>query len=308
MNLAYPFNLISGLGLGISYSSFTQIGAALPSRDFGPLKIQSFVNANTGNLILFDHKLVLPAKNFPVELSYVYNSHAQTVSGIWRLAHKYFKTLPAASQTSPAILIEEDGCETTYQFDSKTNRWLPPYWSDSRPYLSHDTALQQWIWFDPKTQITEIYNEQGYLIQRLDSKNKETTYRYNRTQTPWQLTDIEAPGRSYEIRRRQLADGSHQESIYYVRSWAEDTLLKFSTFDINGRLTRTTIALDIYDRRKWPNIEYKYLAPPKSKATLTDKDVYSLAYIDKIEQSDGSGLSFVYASYAGGGTKADYFL
>ncbi|TLY46552.1 MAG: hypothetical protein E6K54_08415, partial [Gammaproteobacteria bacterium] len=131
MNLAYPFNLISGLGLGISYSSFTQIGAALPSRDFGPLKIQSFVNVNTGNLTLFDHKLVLQERNFPVELCYVYNSHAATVSGIWRLAHKYFKTLPTASQTSPAILIEEDGHETSYQFDSKTKRWVSPYWSDS---------------------------------------------------------------------------------------------------------------------------------------------------------------------------------
>ena len=296
MNLAYPFNLISGLGLGVSYSSFTQMGvAALPSRDFGPLKIQSFVNANTGNLILFDHKLVLRERNFPVELSYVYNSHAQTVSGIWRLAHKYFKTLPAATQTSPAILIEEDGHETSYQFDSKTNRWASPYWSDSRAYLSHDTTAKKWIWFDPKTQITEIYNESGYLIQRLDSKNEATTYRYDQT-TPWQLTTIDAPEGRYEIHRHQLADGSHQESIYSIKM-GETSQLKFSSFDIDGRLTKTTIALlDVHDRSKWPSIEYQYLAPPKSKATLSDKDVYSLAYLDKIEQSDGSGLSFVYGT------------
>ena len=59
MNLSYPFKLISGKGLGLSYSSYTQIGAALPSRDLGLLKIQSFVNVNTGNLILFDYKLEL---------------------------------------------------------------------------------------------------------------------------------------------------------------------------------------------------------------------------------------------------------
>ncbi|HEY2566290.1 MAG TPA: hypothetical protein VGH95_01080, partial [Candidatus Aquirickettsiella sp.] len=295
MNLAYPFNLISGLGLGVSYSSFTQMGAALPGRDFGPLKIQSFVNANTGNLILVDHKLVLQERNFPVELSYVYNSHAPTVSGIWRLAHKYFKTLPAATQTSPAILIEEDGHETSYQFDSKTNRWASPYWSDSRAYLSHDTTAKKWIWFDPKTQITEIYNESGYLIQRLDSKNEATTYRYDQT-TPWQLTTIDAPEGRYEIHRHQLADGTHQESIYSIKK-RETTLLKFSSFDIDGRLTKTTIALlDVHDRSKWPSIEYQYLAPPKSKATLSNKDVYSLAYLNKIEQSDGSGLSFSYGT------------
>ncbi len=293
MNLAYPFNLISGLGLGISYSSFTQIGAALASRDFGPLKIQSFVNVNTGNLTLFDHKLVLHERNFPVELSYVYNSHAQTVSSIWRLAHKYFKTIPA-STASPAVLVEEDGHETSYQFDSKTNRWMSPYWSDSRSYLSHDTTAKKWIWFDPKTQITEIYNESGYLLQRLDSKNEATNYRYDQT-TPWQLTTIEAPGCNYEIRRQQLADGSHQESIYAIKM-EEATLLKFSSFDIDGRLAKTTIALDSPDRSKWPSIEYKYLAPPKSKATLADKDVYTLAYLDKIEQSDGSGLSFNYGT------------
>ncbi|WP_342146122.1 hypothetical protein [Rickettsiella endosymbiont of Aleochara curtula] len=296
MNLAYPFNLVSGLGLGISYSSFTQLGAALASRDFGPLKIQSFVNVNTGNLTLFDHKLVLQERNFPVELSYVYNSHAQTVSGIWRLAHKYFKTIPA-STASPAVLVEEDGHETSYQFDSKTNRWVSPYWSDSRAYLSHDATEKKWSWFDPKTQITEIYNESGYLLQRLDSKNEATTYRYDQT-TPWQLTTIEAPGCNYEIRRTQLADGSHQESIYSVKM-EEATLLKFSSFDIDGRLTKTTIALDSPDRSKWPSIEYKYLAPPKSKATLSDKDVYTLAYLDKLEQSDGSGVSFNYGTTSG---------
>src|SRR5204862_6487482 len=187
-------------------------------------------------------------------------------SGIWRLAHKYFKTLPTASQTSPAILIEEDGHETSYQFDSKTKRWVSPYWSDSRAYLSHDATEKKWIWFDPKTQITEIYNEQGYLFQRLDSKNEVTTYRYDQT-IPWQLSSIKAPCCTYEIRRQQLADGSHQEFIYFVKL-RETTLLKFSSFDINGRLTKTTIALDSHDRAKWPSIEYKYLAPPKSKATL----------------------------------------
>ncbi|MFZ2486274.1 MAG: hypothetical protein WAW84_06770, partial [Candidatus Rickettsiella isopodorum] len=294
MNLTYPFNLISGLGLGISYSSFTQLGAVLPSRDFGPLKIQSFVNVNTGNLTLFDHKLVLQERNFPVELAYVYNSHAATVSGIWRLAHKYFKALPAASQTSSAILIEEDGHETPYQFDSKTNRWVSPPWSDSRAYLSHDATEKKWSWFDPKTQITEIYNESGYLIQRLDSKNEVTTYRYDQ-RTPWQLSSIEAHCCTYEIRRHQLADGGHQESIFSVKL-ENATLLKFSSFDIDGRLTKTTLALDNPDRSKWPSVEYKYLAPPKSKATLSDKDVYTLAYLDKFEQNDGSGVSFNYGT------------
>jgi YD repeat-containing protein len=297
MNLAYPFSLISGKGLGISYSSFTQIGAALPSRDFGQLKIQSFVNVNTGNLILFDHKLVLPEKNFPVELYYVYNSQAQTVSGIWRLAHKYFKTIPVSTTTpmaSLAILVEEDGHETSYHLDDKSGLWVPPLWSDSRPYLYHDASAKQWQWFDAKTQITEIYNEYGYLIQRLDSKNEATTYSYDKTQTPWQLSAIEGPSRTrYEIRRQQLPDGRHSESIYQIYI-EKPTLLRYSEFDMDGRLTQTTIVLKNPDQSQWPRVDYKYRFPSKNRDKLSDPDVYWLAYLEEVMQSDGDCLSFVY--------------
>ena len=122
MNLSYPFKLISGKGLGLSYSSYTQIGAALPSRDLGLLKIQSFVNVNTGNLILFDYKLELVEKKFPLELYYVYNCHAKTADSIWRLAHKYLKTVPASATAPLAILVEADGHETPYHRDDKTGR------------------------------------------------------------------------------------------------------------------------------------------------------------------------------------------
>ena len=111
MHLTYPFSLISGNGLGVSYSSFTQIGSALPSRDFGVLKMQSFINVKTGNLIIFDHKLIVQESNFPLEFYYVYNSQAQKVADIWRFAHRRFKFLPQPNQTLSAILIEKDGHE-----------------------------------------------------------------------------------------------------------------------------------------------------------------------------------------------------
>ncbi|OIZ98242.1 hypothetical protein BEV13_06915 [Rickettsiella grylli] len=145
MNLAYPFNLISGKGLGVSYSSWTQIGPALPSRDFGELKMQTFINVNTGNHIIFDHKIVVQENNFPLEFYYVYNSQAQTMADVWRFAHKRFKRLPQPGQTSPALLIEKDGHETLYQFDRKTNAWMAPYWSDSRPSLKYDAAAKNGV-------------------------------------------------------------------------------------------------------------------------------------------------------------------
>ncbi|MGB9087927.1 MAG: hypothetical protein WCB98_06125, partial [Candidatus Aquirickettsiella gammari] len=287
MNLSYPFKLISGKGLGLSYSSYTQIGAALPSRDLGLLKIQSFVNVNTGNLILFDYKLELVEKKFPLELYYVYNCHAKTADSIWRLAHKYLKTVPASATAPLAILVEADGHETPYHRDDKTGRWLAPCWSDSRPYFCHDAASKQWKWFDPKTQISEIYDERGYLTQRLDSENSATKYYYDEMETPWRLYRIETPGNYYEIRRQDRADGSYIESFYRISS-EEPRLLKFSLFDRAARLIQTTIALDDPDQSKWPYVNYGY------RASDERKNVSVLAYLNELKQSDGSYFYFSY--------------
>ncbi|MFM2322307.1 MAG: hypothetical protein RLZZ225_460, partial [Pseudomonadota bacterium] len=288
MNLSYPFKLISGKGLGVSYSSYTQIGAALPSRDLGLLKIQSFVNVNTGNLILCDHKAALVEKNFPLELYYVYNSHAETVAGIWRLAHKYLKTVPASATAPLAILVEADGHETPYHRDDKTGRWLAPFWSDSRPYLSYDAASKHWKWFDPKTQISEIYDEGGHLIQRLDSENRATEYYYDQMETPWQLERIRTPGCSYEIRRQERGDGSYIESFYRI-FLDESSLLQFSQFDKAARLIKTTIALADHDKSKWPYVKYHYRADAEGGG-----GVYALAYLASLEQSDGTYFYFHY--------------
>ena len=294
MNLAYPFSLISGNGLGVSYSSLTQIGPAIPSRDFGVLKMQSFINVSTGNLIIFDHKLIVQEQNFPLEFYYVYNSHAETMADIWRFAHKRFKLLPKPDQTSSAILIEKDGHETDYQFDSKTNRWLAPYWSDSRPYLHYDKPENQWVWFDPKTQITEIYNDQGYLQERLDSRNERTRYRYDDLQTPWKLTKILAPESNYEFHQHWV-NNERIESIYEVNA-GSPTLLRTSVFDRNARLIRTILPAERTEYAKRPQINFVYRAPSKDPAELSDEDVYNLAYLDYIKQTDAdtSNLSLMY--------------
>lgn len=292
MNLSYPFNLISGKGLGVSYSSLTQIGPALPSRDFGLLPIQSFVNVFTGNLILFDYKCVLPDKNIPLEFYYVYNSHATIVDTIWRLAHKYFKKLPSVS--SPlAILVEVDGHETPYQFDSQSNRWQAPYWSESRPYLTQDPATEQWRWFDPQTQITEVYNQHGCLIERLNRKNESTWYSYSPTQTGWRLRKISTLGADYEF-RQYFIKGQRYESIHHIYLHKE-TLLKTSVFDIEGRLLRTYLPKKGLDSTQWPQVNYTYKAPSDRQATQpSQRDVYVLSPLAKIEQNDGSYCSFVY--------------
>ena len=292
MNLAYPFSLISGKGLGVSYSSWTQIGAALPSRDFGELKMQSFINVNTGNHIIFDHKMVVQENNFPLEFYYVYNSHAQTMSDIWRFAHKRWKLLPVSTQNSSVILIEKDGHETDYQLDSKTNRWVAPYWSDGRPYLKQDAATSKWIWFDPKTQITEIYNTQGYLLERLNSRNERTTYHYDNFQTPWRLIAIHAPGSTYEFHQR-VVNGERFESIVQVNSGGS-TLLRTSVFDIDGRLRQTLLPAKTLDLAKQPQINFVYRAKCQDPTKLSDKDVVFFAYLDSVEQTDGSHLSFRY--------------
>jgi hypothetical protein len=73
------FSPITGQGLGVSYSSLTQIGSVFPLQGFGQAGINFFMNLATGNVILFDRAVRLVEENFPIEFQFIYNSLAPTL-------------------------------------------------------------------------------------------------------------------------------------------------------------------------------------------------------------------------------------
>src|SRR6185295_17779492 len=100
MSLRYPFHLIANNCLGVSYSSFNQVGEILPGKSFGQAKIKIFTNISNGNLVIYGHEHSLIECNFSVELYYLYNSQDGT-NGNWRFPNKRFLKLPAKPIKQP---------------------------------------------------------------------------------------------------------------------------------------------------------------------------------------------------------------
>lgn len=52
---SYPYQLMTGNGLGITYSSLQQVGPVLPATGFGQANVAVFLNLKTNNVMLQDH-------------------------------------------------------------------------------------------------------------------------------------------------------------------------------------------------------------------------------------------------------------
>lgn len=228
----YPFTLISGNGLGTSYSSLKQTGSLLPNQSFGQAGINVSVNVATGNLVVHDHAVKCMEMNGPQEFQYVYNSQAANTGSAWRLALKQFTQLPnPRSPSGTATLIEADGHATTYETTDGV-MYVATGLENGTPYLYWNTGTNQWFWYHPGTKVTEVYNPQGYLISRSDVEGRTTTYSYDANN---ELSAVVGPtGDTYQILRNDQT-----VAVYQVE---DDTniLLQTYQFDTQGRLTSTT--------------------------------------------------------------------
>lgn len=235
-----PFNPVTGLGLGISYSSLNQIGGVFPQNGLGQASVKFYVNMVNGNLIVKDRMSKLQEMNGDLEIGYFYNSQAATTQTAWQLNIKSLTQLPSVNPPvgQTAVLQEEDGHLTTYTLSTSNGSpiYIAPGLGDGTPYIYYDADNTRWKWYHPKTQITEYYNLQGQLTGRLDALGRATNYYYDRN---GQLSSITGPtGNTYVISRNGPNVG-----IYEVIG-GQQKLLQFYTFDSLGRLTQSQVSLD----------------------------------------------------------------
>ncbi len=284
MKELFPVNVVTGSGLGISYSSMAQVGEVVPAKPFGEAELRCYNNIATGNLIVFDHPVIVMERNFPVKIQFVYNSMAADETKVWHFAHKKFKS-PFRSPTDKSqsmVLIEEDGHETTYSLFSTTDTptWFPPHCGEGRPYLQYNNDLNLWVWFNPKTRVTEHYNQEGMLLSRFDPLMRETRYEYN---ADGSLKTIHAPsGDQYTLVKIAHIDGSYELSCYQKKTDGNLTLLQSWQIDSKQRVEKTFI-YSSEDMVPAYSIEYTYDPQAQRARQLTN-----------ITQTDRSKISFSY--------------
>ena len=264
--MRFPYTPVVGQGLGVSYSSLTQLGPIVPSQQPGQANVKVFINIANGNLTVFDHTASVIEQNGQLDFRYVYNSQANPGQA-WRLGvARRFKQLP--SPTRPfgptAVLQETDGHETTYTIGFN-NWYFAPAHGEGTPYFRYHESTGQWILFEPHSQITEYYDAQGILRKREDAAGRTTTFEYDANQ---QLTAVVAPNNNrYEIRRAGGDVG------IYLREGDRTTLLQVHHFNSAGLLEFTEL----------PN-QYR----------ITYQYKLNSSQLDSIEQTDGSVYTFDY--------------
>ncbi len=270
----YPFTLVSGQGLGVSYSSLNQVGSVLPATEWGQAQLKLFVNVATGNLIIHDHAFKAIEGNGILDLGFKYNGYVDDPAKAWRFGPaKKFKSLPISSDANTATLIESDGHETVYTSTGGTPPlFVAPGLRDGTPHLYYDNTLKVWVWYDPGTKITEHYNAKGLLTHRFDAEGHCSYFEYDAHD---EISAVTGPdGNRYEIERTAT-----DVKIYAVKGETIRVLLQAHRFDSYGRLETTQI-------------------PNPDGTHYTVKYTYRLntSQIREITQSDQTSVVFGYAS------------
>ena len=256
----YPIHVISGKGKGYLYSSYTQVGDLIPARPMGQAKVDIFANLANGNYVISDHNQHYVDQAGDVDLHYVYNHQLEKNTAHWRFAFRTISKFP--TQTSPGKLIEEDGSEVEYTHQGN-GIYTAPGWSEGTPYLQK--SQQHWVWYHPKKGLTEIYNNQGQLVERRGLTGKKTKFSYDSNN---ELSSIMlSSGRTLTIKRAKVANGRVEE-IYDGQQ-----LLQTYEFDNLGRLLSSTVS-------------GKYAVKPDYKTTYHYQG--NNTQVDSISQDDGS--------------------
>ena len=173
--MKYPFQIIAGDGLGVSYSSQDLIGDILESRPLGAAEIQTYCNITTGNLVIFDRAFKAREKSGLLTIQYVYNSFLSRPLG-WQL------NLPAVFHypkdlTDNLIFKEKDGHVSNYTYDAASQTYVAPVGPSGTPFFQ---KLSDDIWkrIDPTTGNEEYYNSAGRLRSQCDVAGRTSTFVY----------------------------------------------------------------------------------------------------------------------------------
>ena len=289
---SYPYQLIIGNGLGTSYSSLQQVGKVLPATGFGQAKIELSLNLKTNNVILHDHCRHFPELSGEVTMYFIFNRNTSQASDCWRLAHPEIKTLPASS-SNPLVFVEEDGHETTYQFDKNSNTYVAPGLANGTPFFYYNKDSEFWVRYHPGTGLNELFNSNGQLIRRQDQYGNSHQYFYDGSN---RLTEIHSPSGSQSkfVYSGSVSSGNYKVDFYMTPSQGQQTWQQSCYFDKLKRLTKSVIAASTR------------LAPDNTTKYTTTYQYFSNDYSNSsnpgncnlmtVTQDDGSTLRLTYGS------------
>jgi YD repeat-containing protein len=285
----YAYSVMSSQGLGISYSSLQQIGELQPTRGIGQADVRAYINLANGNLVIRDYVCRVKERSGFLEFCYLHN--LQNGLSKWCLVPggKYFKQLPDGKS---ALLVEDDGHETTYTYDAKTGFYFAPALSNGTPYLDVKNNLS--IYY-PGTQVTENFNSEGYLANRIDREGQVTTFDY--AGSPKQLSRVVgALGTFYRLER---TPGKVRLLVTLPDQNKPDEPLMEWSLDGDGNLAQTNILNLHTPVESAYTIRYSHAAGQLRELSQSDQSLCLFTYDAKRISAIGVGYATSQVTYSG---------
>lgn len=271
--MKYPFQIIAGQGKGYKKSSLNQIGEIIPARKIGEAGVALYVNVANGNYVVCDRLLSIAESNHHEQLGYVFNKLATNPATCWQLTLNKLISMDA----NHILLREKDGHETLFSISQeKLGYYVEPAFSkDGRAYIYKTTADAScgytWVLYHPDTQVTELFDDQGFLVEKRTRLGNKTRYFYDQAQ---QLTRINLPSGHYLTITRTATPNNGRIEKFELHAENQVFLLNNYDFDALGRLINS-------------------LAPNTNNYVTTYQyDLNDLTALKQISQSDGSLLKF----------------
>ncbi len=241
--------IVTGSGLGLERSSGFVLGSRgqLGNAVFGRYGENVTVNAATGNLMIGRTDEILIGQGPESTISRAYNS-LDPASGFgagdaWRLnAQRSVSGLTGTVNTSGGTirLIDWDGSDVTYTYDSSSGKYVSKEGSGAYDTLSF--ASNVWTWTDGDTQAVDTFDDLngGRITSSKDLNNNALTYSY----TGSNLTRVTVTDASGTAERTDLTwSGSNLTQIVTtLQSGATVTRTRY-TYDASNRLSTVTTDL-----------------------------------------------------------------
>ncbi len=254
------FHIISTNGNGDGNLSKTA-QEIMPSRSLGQANVNCSVNAVNGNLFVEDKVISMPEPGNNLEFGYVYNAQSEQP---WHFSA--CKSL-SKNEKNEITLIESDGHESIFIYDEKTAKYRSKSDYNGLAIIQYDQDTKCYQSYNPKQNLTEIYDYDGRIKEKVDLAGNKTTYAY---QSNGDIKTITGPsGNIYLFDIKEDSAGTKQINIYL--SGPSLTLLHSYTFQ-NGSLKQSTCPHGYC-------INYQY-----------DED----KQLNKITQSDTTEINFTY--------------
>ena len=155
--------VVSGNGLGLFNTSFTQLGTSLWGQaGMGQSRESQYVNIATGNLVLQDWDERITVRGFDATLLRTYNSLG-TVGGAGQdgFITGYERSLILSgtlnNAASTVVLQTGDGQSITFKYSGTSNKYTTTDGDGANDTLTWSSTTGTWIYVEGSSQREELY-------------------------------------------------------------------------------------------------------------------------------------------------------